>query len=140
IESSLHSKLICGIRPDRRSKFASRLMPKSSPHDKYSKTGRGRSAIQKTLTRGKLNARHLTSMGKIQGTAPAHVGYGKATNHLHLSVIQQGCCVKCAVSPHAAGGRESSAGWVEKFRGGNTVESAPAECVAARKKHGSVIQ
>jgi hypothetical protein len=50
------------------SEFASRLIPKISPHDKYSKTGRGRSAMQKTLTGGKLNARHLACTGKIQGT------------------------------------------------------------------------
>ena len=40
---------ICGILAGRRSQSATRLMPKSSPRDKFSKTRRGRSAIQKLL-------------------------------------------------------------------------------------------
>ena len=35
---------------------------------KYAKTRGGRSAIQKPLNGNRLSARHLTSMGKIQGT------------------------------------------------------------------------
>jgi hypothetical protein len=42
------------------------LIPKSSQHQKYSKTGRSTSAIQKTWTGGKLNARNLARMEKIQ--------------------------------------------------------------------------
>jgi hypothetical protein len=42
-------KLICGILAGRRSQSATRLMPKSSPRGKFSKTRRGRSAIQKLL-------------------------------------------------------------------------------------------
>jgi hypothetical protein len=61
-------KPICGILADRRSQFATRLIPKSSPRDKFSKTLRGRSAIQKLLNGGKLSTRNLASMGKIQGT------------------------------------------------------------------------
>jgi len=34
----------------------------------FAKTRGGRSAIQKLLNGGKLSARHLASMGKIQGT------------------------------------------------------------------------
>src|SRR6267143_1825645 len=68
IESSLHLKLTCGIPAGRRSGFASRLIPKTSPHAEFAKTRIGRSAIQKLLNRGKLSARHLASMGKIQGT------------------------------------------------------------------------
>jgi hypothetical protein len=48
--------------------LASRLIPESSPHDEFAKSWGGRSAIQKLLNGGKLNARHLASMGKIQGT------------------------------------------------------------------------
>jgi hypothetical protein len=48
--------------------LASRLIPESSPHDEFAKSWGGRSAIQKLLNGGKLNARHLASMVKIQGT------------------------------------------------------------------------
>src|SRR5690349_20307762 len=44
-----------------------RLIPKSSPHDKYSKTLRGRSAIQKTLNGGRVSTRHLPTVGKCWG-------------------------------------------------------------------------
>jgi uncharacterized protein YciI len=40
----------------------------SSPHDEFAKIRGDRSAIQKPLSGGKLSARHLASMGKIQGT------------------------------------------------------------------------
>ena len=56
------------ISSGRRSRFKSRLIPKSSPHDKFSETRGGRSAIQKLLSGRKLIARDLASMGKIQGT------------------------------------------------------------------------
>src|ERR1700741_657605 len=61
MESVMHAKLICGIRPDRRSEFASRLIPKSSLHDKFSETRGGRSAIQKLLNGRKLIAHHPTT-------------------------------------------------------------------------------
>jgi hypothetical protein len=67
MESSLHLKLACGIPPDRRSEVASHLVSKSSRHDEFAKSLGGRSAIQKLLNEGKLNARHLASMVKIQG-------------------------------------------------------------------------
>jgi len=60
--------LLCGILPDRRSEFASRLVSKSSPDVEHAKTRVGRSAIQKLLNGGKLSARHLATMGKIMGT------------------------------------------------------------------------
>jgi hypothetical protein len=68
IKSPLHPKLHCGILPDRRSRFAGRLIPKTSLHAEDAKTRVGRSAIQKLLNGGKLRARHLASMGKIMGT------------------------------------------------------------------------
>ncbi len=58
----------CGIPAGRRSRFASRLIPKSSPDDKYLETWGGRSANRKLLNGGKLSAHYLASMGKIQGT------------------------------------------------------------------------
>jgi len=61
-------KPICGILAGRRSQFTTRLIPKSSARDRFSKTRRGRSAIQKLLNGDKLSARNLASMGKIQGT------------------------------------------------------------------------
>src|SRR5882762_326190 len=68
MKSAVHSKLHCGILADRRSGFASCLVSESSPHDEFCKNMGGRSAIQKLLNGCKLIARHLTSMGKIQGT------------------------------------------------------------------------
>jgi hypothetical protein len=68
IKRALHPKLHCGIPADRRSGFASRFIPKSSTHDEFVKIRGGRSAIQKLLNGEKLSARHLASMGKIQGT------------------------------------------------------------------------
>ena len=68
IKSVLHPKLLCGILAGRSSQFASRLISESSLHDEFAKTRRGRSAIQKLLNGGKLSARYLASMGKIQGT------------------------------------------------------------------------
>jgi hypothetical protein len=67
-QSLLHLKLTYGIPAGRRSRFASRLIPKSSPDDKYVETRGGRSAIQKLLNGGKLSARHRASMGEIRGT------------------------------------------------------------------------
>ena len=61
-------KLTYGIPPDKRSGFASRLVPKISPHAEPAKTRGGRSAIQRLSNGRKLNARHLASMGKIKGT------------------------------------------------------------------------
>src|SRR5258707_9555549 len=68
IKSVLHPKLHCGILADRSSQFASRLVSESSPHDKFSETRGGRSAIQKPLSGRKLIARDLASMGKIHET------------------------------------------------------------------------
>ena len=68
MKSVVHQKLHCGILADRSSQFASRLVSDSSPHGEFAKTQGGRSAIQKLLNGRKLIARHLTSMGKIQGT------------------------------------------------------------------------
>src|SRR5258708_31121446 len=68
LKAPFTSNPICGIMADRRSGFASRLLSDSSPHDEFAKTRGGRSAIQKLLNGRKLIARHLTSMGKIQGT------------------------------------------------------------------------
>ena len=59
---------ICGILADRSSQFANRLVSESSPHDEFSKTRGGRSAIQKLLNGGKLSAGNLASVGKIEGT------------------------------------------------------------------------
>ncbi len=58
----------CGILADRRSGFASCLVSQSSPHDEFCKNMGGRRAIQKPLNGSKLSARHLASMGEIQGT------------------------------------------------------------------------
>jgi hypothetical protein len=58
----------CGNPPDRRSGFASRLVSENSLHNEFAKTRGGRRAIQKPLNGSKLSARHLASMGKIQGT------------------------------------------------------------------------
>ena len=49
LKAPFTSNPICGIPAGRRSRFTSRLIPKSSPHDKFSETRRGRSAIQKLL-------------------------------------------------------------------------------------------
>jgi hypothetical protein len=68
IKNVLHPKLHCGIPADRRPGFASYLVSESSPHDEFCKNMGGRRAIQKPLNGSKLNARHLASMGKIQGT------------------------------------------------------------------------
>ena len=68
LKAPFTSTPICGILADRRSGFASRLLSESSPHNEFTKTRRGRSAIQKLLNGGKLSPRHLASMGKIQGT------------------------------------------------------------------------
>jgi hypothetical protein len=68
LKAPFTSPLICGILADRRSGSTSRLLSKSSPHDEFSETRGGRSAIQKLLNGRKLIARHLTSMEKIQGT------------------------------------------------------------------------
>jgi hypothetical protein len=68
MKSSVHPKLHCGILADRSSQFASCLISESSPHDEFCKNMGGRRAIQKPLNGSKLSARHLASMGKIQGT------------------------------------------------------------------------
>jgi hypothetical protein len=52
----------------RRSGFATCLVSECSPRNEFAKARGGRSAIQKLLNGRKLIARHLTSMGKIQGT------------------------------------------------------------------------
>ena len=56
MESSLHSKLACGIPLDGRSGFASRLVSENLPDAEHVKTRVGRSAIQKLLNGGKLSA------------------------------------------------------------------------------------
>ena len=68
MKSAVHPKLHCGILADRRSGFVSCLVSESSPHDEFCKNRGGRRATQKPLNGSKLNARHLASMGKIQGT------------------------------------------------------------------------
>ena len=62
------SNPICGIPAGRSSQFASRLVSENSPHDEFTKTRGGRSAIQKLLNGRKLIARDLASMGEIRGT------------------------------------------------------------------------
>ena len=54
--------------PRQEVRFANRLVSESSPPDEFAKTRGGRRAVQKLLNGSKLSARHLASMGKIQGT------------------------------------------------------------------------
>ena len=66
-ENAIHVKLHCVSQAGRRSGFASRLIPKSSPRDGFARMRGGRRAIQKPLNESKLSARNLASMGKIRG-------------------------------------------------------------------------
>jgi len=68
IKIPLHPILHCGLLPDRRSGFASRLISATSLYAEFAETWVGRSAVLKLLNRGKLSARHLANMGEIQGT------------------------------------------------------------------------
>jgi hypothetical protein len=68
IGSSLQPKTRLWNSGSRRSEFASPLVSESSPHDEFAKTRGGRRAIQKPLNGSKLSARHLASIGEIQGT------------------------------------------------------------------------
>jgi hypothetical protein len=70
IKSVLHARPHCGIQADRRSEFVIRVIPKSSPQDKYSKTGRGRSAIQKLLNGRNLKKAHGVGEGETGGPHP----------------------------------------------------------------------
>ena len=68
LKAPFTSTPICGIQADRRSEFVIRVIPKSSPQDKYSKTGRGRSAIQKLLNGRNLKKAYGVGEGKTGGT------------------------------------------------------------------------
>ena len=93
MKSTVHPKLHCGTLADRRSGFASCLVSESSPHDEFCKNMGGRRAIQKPLNGSKLNARHLASMGKIQGTL-------RISRHIDLR--------KCKSVNHALGSARAS--------------------------------
>src|ERR1700674_5064671 len=68
IKIPLHPIFHCGILPDRRPGFASRLISTTSLHAEFAETRVGRSAVLKLLNAGKLSSRHRNSMGKIRGT------------------------------------------------------------------------
>ncbi len=91
----LHPKLHCGILAGRSSQFASRLVSESSPHAEFTKTRRGRHAIQRRLNGSKLNPRYVTSMVRIQGIVAFHstiadsIFFAKATPRMPTRAFEE---------------------------------------------------